>query len=222
VLARFTGGARQVVVLAQEEAWALGHDHIGTGHLLLGLLREGEGAAGAVLRSAGLGPEGVRARVVELAVPGGRGAAEGQVRFGPKAKKALELALREAIALGHEEIGAEHVLLGLLRADDGAAAAILRGHGAEPERLREAVLATAPARPRGARRRGRRRSFAELLPGRTRWEYRLETPAALDAAWLNELGDEGWELTAVVPGAGAPTYVFRRRCEPPGALRRAG
>ena len=111
---RFTEKARQVVVLAQDEAQALGHNYIGTEHLLLGLLREREGLAARVLHSLDVTVEEVRAQVARIV---GRGdeVRAGMIPFTPRAKKALELALREAQALGHNYIGTEHVLLGLVR-----------------------------------------------------------------------------------------------------------
>src|ERR1051325_5982615 len=111
VFERFTERARQVVVLAQEEARGLKHNYIGTEHILLGLLREEEGLAARVLESLEITAEGVRGRVVEIV---GRGdeVTTGQIPFTPRAKKVLELALREALSLGHNYIGTEHILLG--------------------------------------------------------------------------------------------------------------
>jgi ATP-dependent Clp protease ATP-binding subunit ClpC len=138
VFERFTGRARQVVVLAQEEARALGHNSIGTEHLLLGLLRVEEGLAGRVLDSLGVTAEEVRVQVAGIA---GRGdeVTAGQIPFTPRAKKVLELALREALSLGHNWIDTEHVLLGLVRENGGVAVRILLDLDADPEKVWDAV-----------------------------------------------------------------------------------
>ncbi len=138
---RFTERARQVVVLAQEEARALKHNYIGTEHLLLGLLREEEGVAARVLDSLQISTEEVRAAVVRI-VGTGEEVATGQIPFTPRAKKVLELALREALSLGHNYIGTEHILLGLIREDEGVAARILLDLDAEPEKIRNEVMRT--------------------------------------------------------------------------------
>jgi ATP-dependent Clp protease ATP-binding subunit ClpC len=121
---RFTERARQVVVLAQEEARTLKHNYIGTEHILLGLLREEEGLAARVLESLDITVERVRAQVVRI-VGSGEEVTSGQIPFTPRAKKVLELALREALSLGHNYIGTEHILLGLVRENEGVAARIL-------------------------------------------------------------------------------------------------
>ena len=118
---RFTERARQVVVLAQEEARTLKHNYIGTEHILLGLLREEEGLAARVLESLDITVERVRAQVVRI-VGSGEEVTSGQIPFTPRAKKVLELALREALSLGHNYIGTEHILLGLVRENEGVAA----------------------------------------------------------------------------------------------------
>ena len=115
---RFTERARQVVVLAQEEARILKHNYIGTEHILLGLLREKEGLAARVLESLDITVERVRAQVVRI-VGSGEEVTSGQIPFTPRAKKVLELALREALSLGHNYIGTEHILLGLVRENEG-------------------------------------------------------------------------------------------------------
>ena len=135
---RFTERARQVVVLAQDEARLLRHDYIGTEHLLLGLFREEEGIAARVLESFATVEE-VRAQVVRI-VGQGDGATSGQIPFTPRAKKVLELALREALSIGHNYIGTEHVLLGLASENDGVAMEILRGFDADGDTIRDAVL----------------------------------------------------------------------------------
>jgi len=140
---RFTERARQVVVLAQEEARALHHNYIGTEHILLGLLREGEGLAARVLLSLGVSLEQVRAQVARPLSPSDE-VTTGQIPFTPRAKKVLELALREALALGHNYIGTAHVLLGLVREDEGVAVRVLLDLDAEPEKIRNAVIALLP------------------------------------------------------------------------------
>jgi ATP-dependent Clp protease ATP-binding subunit ClpC len=139
VFERFTERARQVVVLAQDESRTLGHDYIGTEHILLGLLREQEGLAARVLESLDLTIEEVRAQVVSI-VGLGETAATGQIPFTPHAKEALEFSLREALSLGHDWIGTEHVLLGLVRATDGVAARILLDFGADADTIRNEVI----------------------------------------------------------------------------------
>ena len=136
---RFTERARQVVVLAQDESRTLGHDYIGTEHILLGLLREQEGLAAHVLESLDLTTEEVRAQVVSI-VGQGEAAATGQIPFTPHAKETLEFSLREALALGHDWIGTEHVLLGLVRVTDGVAARILLDFGADADTVRNEVI----------------------------------------------------------------------------------
>ncbi|HET6657094.1 MAG TPA: Clp protease N-terminal domain-containing protein [Gaiellaceae bacterium] len=136
---RFTERARQVVVLAQDEARYLKHNYIGTEHLLLGLLREEEGLAARVLESLGLSTEAVRAQVARIVGPGDE-VATGQIPFTPRAKKVLELALREALSLGHNYIGTEHVLLGLVRENDGVAARVLLDFGADAETVRNEII----------------------------------------------------------------------------------
>jgi ATP-dependent Clp protease ATP-binding subunit ClpC len=138
---RFTERARQVVVLAQEEARALKHNYIGTEHLLLGLLREEEGVAARVLDALDVSVEEVRAAVVRI-VGSGEEAPQGQIPFTPRAKKVLELALREALSLGHNYIGTEHILLGLVREDEGVAARILLDLDAEADKIRGEVMRT--------------------------------------------------------------------------------
>ena len=136
---RFTERARQVPVLAQDEARVFGHDHIGTEHLLLGLIREEEGIAARVLESLGVSVEDVRSRLAEL-LPSGDAGATGQIPFTPRAKKALELSLREALSMGHNHIGTEHLLLGLTRETDGLAMRILADLGHDADEVREAVV----------------------------------------------------------------------------------
>ncbi len=136
---RFTDRARRVVVLAQEEARLLGHNFIGTEHILLGLIHEGEGVAATALESLGIGLEAVRERVTEI-VGVGTKAQAGHIPFTPRAKKVLELSLREALQLGHNYIGTEHILLGLIREGEGVAAQVLVSMGADLNRVRLQVI----------------------------------------------------------------------------------
>jgi Clp amino terminal domain, pathogenicity island component len=147
---RFTDRARRVVVLAQEESRMLNHNYIGTEHLLLGLIHEGEGVAAQALESLGISLEAVRRKVVER-VGEGQAAPTGHIPFTPRAKKVLELSLREALQLGHNYIGTEHLLLGLIREGDGVAlgltreregvaAQVLQQLGADLNRVRQEVI----------------------------------------------------------------------------------
>jgi hypothetical protein len=136
---RFTERARQVVVLAQEEARILKHNYIGTEHILLGLLREEEGLAAHALESLGITVERVRVQVVQI-VGSGEGVTSGQIPFTPRAKRVLEVALREALSLGHNYIGTEHILLGLARENEGVAARILLDFDADSEKIRSEVM----------------------------------------------------------------------------------
>ncbi len=136
---RFTERARQVVVLAQEEARTLKHNYIGTEHILLGLLREEEGLAARVLEGLDITVEEVRSQVIRI-VGAGEEVTSGQIPFTPRAKKVLELALREALSLGHNYIGTEHILLGLVRENEGVAARILADFDADSEKIRNEII----------------------------------------------------------------------------------
>ncbi len=136
---RFTDRARRVVVLAQEEARLLNHNYIGTEHILLGLIHEGEGVAAKSLESLGISLEAVRAQVEEIIGQGGN-SPSGHIPFTPRAKKVLELSLREALQLGHNYIGTEHILLGLIREGEGVAAQVLVKLGADLSRVRQQVI----------------------------------------------------------------------------------
>ncbi|NCD15702.1 MAG: ATP-dependent Clp protease ATP-binding subunit [Actinobacteria bacterium] len=136
---RFTDRARRVVVLAQEEARMLNHNYIGTEHILLGLIHEGEGVAAKALESMGISQDGVRAQVIEI-IGEGQQATTGHIPFTPRAKKVLELSLREALQLGHNYIGTEHILLGLIREGEGVAAQVLTKLGADLNRVRQQVI----------------------------------------------------------------------------------
>ena len=148
---RFTERARQVVVLAQDEARTLKHNYIGTEHILLGLLREEEGLAARVLDTLDITVEEVRAQVARI-VGQGDEVTTGQIPFTPRAKKVLELALREALSLGHNYIGTEHILLGLVRENEGVAARILLDFDADAERIRNEIIRmlSGPGRRQGA------------------------------------------------------------------------
>ncbi len=136
---RFTDRARRVVVLAQEEARLLNHNYIGTEHILLGLIHEGEGVAARALEGLGINLESVRSQVVEIIGQGSQ-APSGHIPFTPRAKKVLELSLREALQLGHNYIGTEHILLGLIREGEGVAAQVLVKLGAELTKVRQTVI----------------------------------------------------------------------------------
>ncbi len=143
---RFTDRARRVVVLAQEEAKMLNHDYVGTEHILVALIREGGGVAAQALESLGITEETARQQVAEIVGPGEPGQERGHLPFTPRAKKVVQLSMREAIALGHAYIGTEHILLGLIRADDGVAIRVLNGLGVDPNRVRQQVIQLVSAR----------------------------------------------------------------------------
>jgi ATP-dependent Clp protease ATP-binding subunit ClpC len=143
IFERFTERARQVVVLAQGEARALKHNYIGTEHLLLGLLRVEDGLAARVLDSLDITMEEARVKVARIVGPGDE-VTSGQIPFTPRAKKVLELSVREALSLGHNFIGTEHVLLALARENQGVAARILLDFGADAEKIRNEVIRAIP------------------------------------------------------------------------------
>jgi ATP-dependent Clp protease ATP-binding subunit ClpC len=136
---RFTDRARRVVVLAQEEARLLNHDYIGTEHLLLGLIREGQGVAPKALESLGISLEDTRQEVEQI-IGQGTSVPAGHIPFTPRAKKVMELSLREALNLGHNYIGTEHILLGLVREGEGVAAQVLTKLGADLSGVRQQVI----------------------------------------------------------------------------------
>ena len=136
---RFTDRARRVVVLAQDEARRLDHNYIGTEHILLGLIHEGEGVAAKALQSLGISLDAVRQQVEEI-IGRGQQTPSGHIPFTPRAKKVLELSLRESLQLGHTYIGTEHILLGLIREGDGVAAQVLVRLGADLNRVRQQVI----------------------------------------------------------------------------------
>jgi len=136
---KFTDKARRVVVLAQEEAKLLNHNYIGTEHILLGLIHEGEGVAAKALEALGINLEQVREQVQDI-IGQGQQAPSGHIPFTPRAKKVLELSLREALQLGHSYIGTEHLLLGLIREGEGVAAQVLTKLGADTNKVRQQVI----------------------------------------------------------------------------------
>lgn len=140
IFERFTDRARRVTVLAQEEARLLGHNYIGTEHILLGLIHEGEGVAAKALESLKVNLPQTRAMIEEIVGQGGQ-KPSGHIPFTPRAKKVLELSLREALQLGHNYIGTEHILLGLIREGEGVAAQVLVKLGADLSRVRQQVIA---------------------------------------------------------------------------------
>jgi ATP-dependent Clp protease ATP-binding subunit ClpA len=185
VFERFTERARQVVVLAQEEARALRHNYIGTEHILLGLLREEEGLAARVLTDLGLTVEDVRKEVVRLVGPGEE-VASGQIPFTVRAKKVLEAALREALFLGNNHIETEHILLGLVSGDEGVAARILLHAGMDPDRIRDRVtqLLSGPSgrRPPTGGEPGAGAGAAADVPGRRVRRFTSQARQAVEAA----------------------------------------
>jgi ATP-dependent Clp protease ATP-binding subunit ClpA len=226
VFERFTERARLVVVLAQDEARALKHDYIGTEHLLLGLLREEEGVAAHVLGSLGVTADEIRTLIVQV-IGEGEGVGAGQIPFTPRAKKVLELSLREALSLNHNNIGTEHILLGLTGENEGVAKRVLLDLGVELQRIREVLVEVLgleiPAERwvKGRRRWRPPRPVAMVAGQAACWQYRIERRERVEADFLNQLGDEGWELVSVHPVADWVELIFKRR-RMPGALRAAG
>ena len=169
---RFTDRARRVVVLAQEEARMLNHDYVGTEHILIALIREGGGVAAQALQSLGITEEAARQQVEEVVGRGETGPQQRHLPFTPRAKKILQLSLREAIALGHGYIGTEHILLGLVREGEGVAIRVLDGLGVDPNRVRQRVIQLVSARrvqeePGAGRAAGRgKRKLASEVRGR--------------------------------------------------------
>jgi ATP-dependent Clp protease ATP-binding subunit ClpC len=163
-----------VVVLAQEEARALSHNYIGTEHILLGLLREEEGVAARVLESFEITVERARDQVLRI-VGSGEEPAAGQIPFTPRAKKVLELALREALSLGHNYIGTEHILLGLVRENEGVAARILLDFDADAETIRNEVIRMLSVP--GAQEQERSMAISSRA-----------SPQVIDQAWFGGLG----------------------------------
>ncbi len=167
---RFTDRARNVVVLAQDEARLLNHNYIGTEHILLGLIHEGEGVAAKALDLLGISLEAVRQQVEEI-IGRGQQAPSGHIPFTPRAKKVLELSLREALQLGHNYIGTEHILLGLIREGKGVAAQVLVKLGGNLDRVRQQVIALEQENP----------TTEELPPAARRRTVRTQASAAAEA-----------------------------------------
>jgi ATP-dependent Clp protease ATP-binding subunit ClpC len=167
---RFTDRARNVVVLAQDEARLLNHNYIGTEHILLGLIHEGEGVAAQALDLLGISLAAVRQQVEEI-IGRGQQAPSGHIPFTPRAKKVLELSLREALQLGHNYIGTEHILLGLIREGKGVAAQVLVKLGGNLDRVRQQVIALEQENP----------TTEELPPAARRRTVRTHTSGAAEA-----------------------------------------
>ena len=209
---RFTDQARRVVVLAQEEARALGHDYIGTEHILLGLLSDREGLAAQALGSLEISLDAAREQVVEI-VGTGAGMPSGHIPFTPRTKKVLELSLREAQRLGDDHIGTEHILLGLTREGDGVGAQVLVRLGANLDRVQAQVLATVRTAPAE----GLRRVSVGSMPG--------AGMGPGSRAVLSRLDEIAERLTAIEnllaemrsPPAGAPRAPSGERKPPGGA-----
>ena len=165
MLERFTDQARRVVVLAEEEARMLDHNWIGTEHLLLGVLREGDGVAARALESLGISLQPVRQQVEEIIGPVQQVPAE-YIPFTPRSKKVLELSLRESLQLGHDRVGTGHILLGLIREGDGVAAQVLVRLGADLNQVRQQVIElVSDLRPQSGRRlQSGRRPPREVVP----------------------------------------------------------
>ena len=214
---RFTDGARQVVVFAQQEARELNHSHIGTEHLLLGLMRDAEGVAAQALRELEIRQDAVREQVTEIIGRGER-PPSGHIPFTPHAKKVLELSLRESLQLNHSYIGTEHILLGLVGEGEGVAAQVLVKLGASMSRVRDKVIQLAPPGPDEGpglssqlRRPGMRGPLDEVM-------RRLEATEKRLAAIEHHLGLPGGR-GAAGPGTGA---AARGPAEPGGGEREPG
>ena len=190
---RFTERARKVIILAKEEARRFNHDYIGTEHLLLGLIREGEGVAAAVLQKMGLSLQNIRLEIEKLVQPGPTTQILGDIPFTPRAKKALELAAEEARSLGHNYIGTEHLLLGLIREGEGVASQVLMNLGLDLNKVRNEVMGL----------------LGSALPGTGQTQAKSKTPA-LDAFGrdLTALAQEG-KLDPVIDRLGEIERVIQ-------------
>ncbi len=199
---RFTDRAKKVVTLAHAEARSLDHDYIGTEHLLLGLISEGEGVAARALASVGVSLDAVREQVAEI-TGRGNGAPSGHMPFTPRAKKVLELSLRETRQLGHHYIGPEHILLGLVSEGQGVAADVLARLGTDPDRVRQQVrrqLGRESDEPAAEAQRARVRA---RIPARGRLsDYAVSEPSLYDM--LTSIGER---LTAIERRLGIPGVV---------------
>jgi ATP-dependent Clp protease ATP-binding subunit ClpC len=205
VFERFTDRARRVVVLAQEEARMLNHNYIGTEHILLGLVHEGEGVAARVLTALGIGLKDVRHEIEEI-IGQAQSAPTGQIPFTPRAKKVLELSLREALQLGHNYIGTEHILLGLVREGEGVGAQVLRKRGATLDGVRAEVVSLLSGELGGSR------EAASTPPGERAWHEEPRCPRC--RARLSETAL--YRVLDVAPAgegeARAVTFAFCRSC----------
>ena len=190
---RFTDRARRVVVLAQEEARMLGHDWIGTEHLLLGLLHEGENVAAKALVSLGIGLAAMRQAIESIVGRGSQPVAEsGHIPFTPRAKKVLELSLRESLQSGANYIGPEHILLGLIREGDGVAPQVLVGAGVDLNLARQQVI--------------------ELLQG----QGEADTPSSPASAFLGYASPAGDDLMSRLTSFAARLDAIEQRLSQPG------
>jgi ATP-dependent Clp protease ATP-binding subunit ClpA len=219
VFERFTERARQVVVFAQDEARVLKHNYIGTEHLLLGLLHEEEGVAARVLEALGIDIEGVRAQVARI-VGQGDEVTTGQIPFTRRAKKVLELSAREALSLGHNHVGTEHILLGLVRENNGVAARILLDFDADAEKVRDAVIRMLSGP-------GLRRDRSQIVLRATatdvasavcdeavRRQYEVKPLEGGSETWPRQLAAwrrEGWELLTVAREDEQTIAILERR-----------
>jgi ATP-dependent Clp protease ATP-binding subunit ClpA len=192
---RFTDRARRVVVLAQEEARILSHNYIGTEHVLLGLLHEGESVAAKALDGLGIQLEPVRQQVEEI-VGRGKQAPSGHIPFTARAKRVLELALREALQLGHNYIGPEHILLGLVREGEGIAAQVLVRLGADLNRVRQEVIQRL-AQQLASRESDDPERSGDVRRGRSLLRSRTETSAVTDFSVYGALEAIGERLAAI-------------------------
>ena len=193
---RFTERARQVVVYAQDEARALRHNYIGTEHLLLGVLREEAGLGARVLESLQIRIDEARAQVARI-IGYGDEVTAGQIPFTPRAKKVLELSLREALALGHNYIGTEHILLGVVREREGVGARILRDFDADAETIRDRVIRMLPGAPVGEEHVGPHEIDIGTMP------RRIHTYGRGAKLWLSSTAIAvGWLLFGVALGIG--------------------
>ena len=197
---RFTERARQVVVLAQDEARGLQHTYIGTEHILLGLLREEEGLAARVLDSLDITLEEVRAQVGRIVGMGDEQVVSGQIAFTPRARKVLELALEEALSMGHDYIGTEHVLLGIAAEGEGVAARILLDFEVDAQRLRAETIRFLPGGGSGLQASPRRRRQRSRPPQGRSIQFAIGQPAQ--------------QLMVACPRCGAPLETVTN----PGAL----
>jgi ATP-dependent Clp protease ATP-binding subunit ClpC len=203
VFERFTDRARRVVVLAQEEARMLNHNYLGTEHLLLGLVHEGEGVAARALESLGISLQAVRQQVEEI-IGQGQQAPAGHIPFTPRAKKVTELAQREANDLGHNYVGTEHLLLGLVREGEGVAAQVLVNLGADFNRVRHQVIQLLDGHqgkePAGYGRRRGKRARARLMDDALARIDALDRRLAAIERWVGmgpDLGDVDQEIAQV-------------------------